>query len=267
MLGVDVDRGRHLSGPQEQRPEPRARLLEALPAGQRAEPGGEGRGLDRDVDPGHRPPGVALEDGFGGPGGRRPGQPLEDLADPLGVAVGFGRGQGLLTEQVDGPRLPGPPQLLQPRQGLGGRLPGDELAGHAVDVAPGGGGRQAGPERDLAADAEAQPQGGGRGAPVEVLPEVAHDVVVVTAAGEDVDEAEQLGLERPFGHGPAEELLAPPRPPEQAGLLLAAGLGDPPGQRLDISLGGCAHGPHEATPASRFCRRTFSANRDGPPAF
>jgi len=80
-----------------------------------------------------------------------------------------------------------------------------------------------------------------RGLALEVLLEVAHDVVVVTAAGEDVDEAEQLRLERAPSHGPVEELLAPPRAPEQAALLLAAGLGDPAGQRLDFSLGGYVH--------------------------
>src|SRR5581483_11339046 len=66
--------------------------------------------------------------------------------------------------------------------------------------------------------------------------------------GEDVDEAEQLGLERPPGHGPVEQALAGPRAAEERGVLLAAGLGDPPGQRLDITLGRCAHPPKRLPP-------------------
>ena len=52
--------------------------------------------------------------------------------------------------------------------------------------------------------------GAGVAAAVEVLLEVAHDVVVVPAAGEDVDETEELRLEVALGHGPAQELVAPP---------------------------------------------------------
>ena len=154
VLGVDVDGGRDLPGPQQQRPQPGPGLLQALGPGQRPEPGCQGGGLDRDVDPGHQAPGVLLEDGLGRPCGRRPGEALEHLADPGGVPVGFGRGEGLLAEEVDGRRLAEPPQLLQGRQGLGRRLAGDELAGHAVDVAPGGGGRDAGPERQAVPDVE-----------------------------------------------------------------------------------------------------------------
>ena len=47
--------------------------------------------------------------------------------------------------------------------------------------------------------------------PVEVLVQVAHHVGVAGGGREDVDEAEELGLERRVRHGPLEHALGPPR--------------------------------------------------------
>ena len=252
VLGVDVDGGRHLPGPQKDGAQAGQRLVDPLRPGEGGEAGRQGGGLDGDVDPGEVTPGVGLQAGTAGPGGAGRGQGLEHGGHPVGVAVSLGRGDRLLAQQIHGGGLPRLPQRPQPRQRLGGRLAGDELAGQAGDVAPGRGRRHPRPERHPTGEAQAQLERGRGLAAPEVLLQVAHDIVVVPAGGEDVDETEQLRLEPGVGHGPLEELLAPPGAAEDARLLRGAGLSDAAGQCLNLGFGGSAHPP-------RGYRRSVSA--------
>ena len=72
--------------------------------------------------------------------------------------------------------------------------------------------------------------------PGEVLLEMAHDVDIVAARREDVDEAEERGLEPGLGHGPREHPLAPPAEMEDPRRLGRARLGDPAGERLHVAF-------------------------------
>ena len=65
---------------------------------------------------------------------------------------------------------------------------------------------------------------------------MAHDVDIVVARREDVDEAEERGLEPGLGHGPREHPLAPPAEMEDPRRLGRARLGDPAGERLHVAF-------------------------------
>ena len=70
---------------------------------------------------------------------------------------------------------------------------------------------------------------------------VSPHVGVVVASGEDVDEAEELGLEARMRHGPEEQLLAPPAEVVDTRLLGAGGVGDAAGEGLHVALEGVGH--------------------------
>ena len=65
---------------------------------------------------------------------------------------------------------------------------------------------------------------------------MAEHVGVSGEGREDVDEPEELGLERWVAHGPGEHPLAPPRQVKDAGPLAGAELGDAAGQRAGIGI-------------------------------
>src|SRR5207253_9382384 len=61
-------------------------------------------------------------------------------------------------------------------------------------------------------------------------------VAVVDCGREDVDEAEELGLERRVRHGPVEHPLAPPRALDDARSLPLAQLGDATSEGADLGF-------------------------------
>src|SRR5204862_1740361 len=94
----------------------------------------------------------------------------------------------------------------------------------------------------------------------EVLAQVAQHVGIVAAGGEDVDEAEELGLEARVGHRPVEHPLAPAPEVEEVRPLRRPGRRDLPGEGLHLVLEAVAHGgsqPRRAA-SSRFRKRPTS---------
>ncbi len=77
---------------------------------------------------------------------------------------------------------------------------------------------------------------GGDVDPFEVLVEVPHDVLVVAARGEDVDEPEELRLEGRVVHRPVEQTVRPPSEVVDASTFGGSGGGDPPGESLDVTF-------------------------------
>ena len=179
--------------------------------------------------------------------GAQPGRGLdeggEQLADPLGVEVGFGLGDGLLAQQVDGERAPLPPQPVQALHRLGRPRPHDELLGHLGDVVPGDGGGRSLAEGDVLGQVEPEVEGLGDVGALEVLLQVAQHVGVAGGRREDVDEPEQLGLERRVRHGPLEHPLGPPRRLDQPGALLSGQLGQLASDRRGGGIERRAHHP------------------------
>ncbi len=101
----------------------------------------------------------------------------------------------------------------------------DELPGHLGDVVTGDGGRRGLAEGDVLSQVEPEVERLGDVGVLEVLLQVAQDVGVAGRGREDVDEAEQLGLEGRVRHGPLEHPLGPPGRLHQAGALLPGQLG------------------------------------------
>ena len=241
VLGVEMDRRTGGARAFEERAKPAHGGRETFGGGGGCEQRRQRRRLDRDVDPRHRAPGVALEDGLGGPGRRRRDERVQRRACARRVAVRLRFGDDVLAEQVDGARLARAPQALELRQRrlrVGAR---DELARHPAHVPPRDGGRDLGAERQVTGEPERDAERTGHVDALEVLLEVSPHVGVVVASGEDVDEAEELGLEARMRHGPEEQLLAPPAEVVDTRLLGAGGVGDAAGEGLHVALEGVGH--------------------------
>ena len=94
------------------------------------------------------------------------------------------------------------------------------------------GGRLA--ERHVLGQSQAQVEHPGDVARLEVLVEMAQDVGIVRRGGKDVDETEQLRLERRMRHRPLEHAFAPPRRVDDPRALPRAQLGDPASQGASL---------------------------------
>ena len=151
--------------------------------------------LDGEVRARERAGGVALQRGPLRPVARGAGERLERLVAALGVALRLGLRDRGLAEQVDGARDAVLPQLAQRAERGLRALADDEAVRHVLDA---GGGR--GAERGAAGARVAHPHrdGDGRRRRLDLAEEagqVAREVVERAAGGDDVDEAEQRGLE------------------------------------------------------------------------
>src|SRR5439155_11227028 len=161
--------------------------------------------------------------------------------DTRRVGVGLLVGDGLLAQEVDGEGAARPPQALEAIDS--GRRIGadDELARHPRDVAAGH--RRSGrfAERDVVGNLETEVERAGDVGGGEVLVEVAQHVGVAGGGREDVDEPEQLGLERRVRHRPLEHALAPPRALHDVGPLSRAEVGDAVSEGAHLGLEGRPH--------------------------
>jgi hypothetical protein len=97
-------------------------------------------------------------------------------------------------------------------------------------------GRDLGAERDALGHRQADAEWTWHVDPFEVLTEMPQDVGVIAAGREDVDEAEELGLEARMGHRPVEHALAPAPEVEEVRLFGCPGSGDLARERLDVVL-------------------------------
>ncbi len=144
---------------------------------------------------GSAPAPSASSAGRSGQAAGRRGQRLERVVAALRVALRLGLRHGRLAEQVDGRRDAVLPQLAQrPQRGLRA-LADDEAVRHVLDAGRGGGAERGAPRARVA-----HPHGDGdrrrRGLDLaEEAGQVAREVVERAAGGDDVDEAEQGGLE------------------------------------------------------------------------
>ena len=144
---------------------------------------------------GSAPARVALERRALRPAARRPGHRLERLGAALGVALRLGLRDGRLAEQVDGARDAVLPELAQRAERRLRALADDEAVRHVLDA---GGGR--GAQRGAAGARVAHPHRDRdrrrrRLDLAEEAGQVAREVVERAAGRDDVDEAEQRGLE------------------------------------------------------------------------
>ena len=239
MLHVDVDEGAAVAGQPQDRPEPLLGRRQAGLVRERLVVRGQRGGLHAHVDAMQPTQVVALEVVVGRPVAAGVVERHDELLDPGGIPVGLGADHGLLPQHVHRVRAPRPPQLVQAGNGVPGRRADDELPGHPHDVAAGDPCLHPGPQRHTVGEVDAQVQGLGRVNAVEVLGQVAGDVGRVGQRREDVDEAEQLGLEAGPLHGPVHDPIAPPGAPQNPGAPARAQVGDPAGEgdRVALHLG------------------------------
>ena len=250
VLGIEVDEGAPGYGLTEDGPQPGLGLVEPLGPGEGGVAGRQGRRLHAHVDPRKGAEVVELEQVVGRPVGCLGEEGGQEAADPGRVAVGLGVGDGLLAQEVDGEGPSRPPQAVQPGHCVVGPGADDELLGHLGDVPAGDGGRRRLAEGHVVGHVEPEVEDPGDGGPLEVLVEVTHDVGVAGGGREDVDEPEELGLERRVRHRPLEHALGPPRRLDHARLVVAGELGQLVGDGRGRAVERRRHSP-ECTGARR----------------
>ena len=226
VLGVEVHEGAAGHRLAEDGPQPGLGLVEPLGPGEGRVAGRQGGGLDAHVHPRQGAEVVELEEVVGRPVRRLGEEGGQQAADPGRVPVGLGVGDRLLAQEVDGEGAC-PPATAGAARPTASAGPGadDELLRHPGDVAAGDGGRRRLAEGDVVGHVEAEVEHLGDVGPLEVLVQVTHDVGVAGGGREDVDEAEELGLERRVRHRPLEHALGPPRRLDHARLVVAGQLG------------------------------------------
>ena len=184
-----------IARPAQQRPHPPGGVVAADLGGVGPQQRRERRHLHGQVHARQRSGRVRFEPGLRGPSGRRLGQRVEGLLAARGVTVGLLLGHRGLAEQVHGRGYALVPQAPQNRQRRAWRLPDDEAVGHVLDAARRGGAERA-PAGLRVPRAQRRRE---RRRPslhlVEVLGQVAGEVVQRPAGGGHVDEPEEGGAQ------------------------------------------------------------------------
>ena len=180
--------------------------------------GREGADLDRDVGARDGAEVILLEAGLRGPGRDCGGEILNEVEVLALVLVGLFVTHAGLTEEIDAEGDAVAPQLLEAGQCAGGVGAGDELAGHARNLA-----------RDLACgealgelaglDGGVDHAGHGDAGLAEVIGEVIEDILGRAEHREAVDEAEELDLEDGVLHGPLHQRIVVELRGEEAALV------------------------------------------------